>query len=85
MHLLHQHMNEPPPKIETLVKGVAPKLIELVGKLLDKEPSKRPSNMGEVRNETAQGEVGRSQGGHHPEAQEAVHRQEPFQVNEACR
>jgi serine/threonine-protein kinase len=49
VQLLSAHMNDPPPKIDTLVNGVDPKLIELVDKLLAKEPSSRPPNMGEVR------------------------------------
>jgi serine/threonine-protein kinase len=51
VQLLHQHMNEPPPMIDTLVNGVSPKLIELVHKCLEKEPTNRPPNMGDVRNQ----------------------------------
>jgi serine/threonine protein kinase len=49
VQLLSAHMNDPPPKIDTLVNGVDPKLIALVDKLLAKEPSDRPPNMGDVR------------------------------------
>jgi hypothetical protein len=49
--LLHDHMNEPPPPLETVVEKCDAELRILVTKMLEKEPSARPENMTAVRDE----------------------------------
>jgi len=51
IQLLHDHMNALPPDLSTLVRSVHPELRTLVDRLLEKEPSRRPSNMAAVRAE----------------------------------
>lgn len=49
--LLHDHMNEPPPPLETVVEKCHPELRTLVAKMLEKEPANRPASMTVVREE----------------------------------
>jgi serine/threonine-protein kinase len=49
--LLHDHMNEPPPPLETVVEKCDAELRMLVTKMLEKEPADRPPNMTVVRDE----------------------------------
>jgi serine/threonine-protein kinase len=49
IQLLNDHINNPPPPLDTLGQGIDPELVELVHQLIAKEPSQRPANMSEVR------------------------------------
>jgi len=46
--VLLQHATQPPPPLNTLVRSLPPKVVELVHRLLDKNPETRPQDMNEV-------------------------------------
>jgi serine/threonine protein kinase/class 3 adenylate cyclase len=48
MTVLLSHMNDVPPRLETLVPEVSPPVAELVARCLEKDPKKRPADAAEV-------------------------------------
>jgi eukaryotic-like serine/threonine-protein kinase len=46
-----KHLNDPPPPARTLMPDVPPRLEELLNRLLDKKPDRRPQSMAEVSQE----------------------------------
>ncbi|HEY5938543.1 MAG TPA: protein kinase [Kofleriaceae bacterium] len=54
MGVILAHLNEPPPRLDTIVSEVSPKVAELVARCLAKDPRSRPADAGEALAEIEQ-------------------------------